>query len=120
MTTVRILCDNNIGRLDFLGEHGFAALIEGKQGRFLFDTGQGLTLPHNLKAAGLELRDLQAVVLSHGHYDHTGGLPCVLQQGSKDRGGSGNQVPERKLPGPAAGRPKAFCVKERPECRRAW
>jgi 7,8-dihydropterin-6-yl-methyl-4-(beta-D-ribofuranosyl)aminobenzene 5'-phosphate synthase len=80
MTTVRILCDNNIGRLDFLGEHGFAALIEGEQGRFLFDTGQGLTLPHNVRAAGLDLRGLQAVVLSHGHYDHTGGLTWVLQQ----------------------------------------
>jgi 7,8-dihydropterin-6-yl-methyl-4-(beta-D-ribofuranosyl)aminobenzene 5'-phosphate synthase len=80
MTTVRILCDNSIGRLDFLGEHGFAALIECTEGRFLFDTGQGLTLPHNVKAAGIDLRDLRAVVLSHGHYDHTGGLPWVLQQ----------------------------------------
>lgn len=80
MTTIHILCDNSIGRNDFLGEHGFAALIERPEGRYLFDTGQGLTLPHNLRQAGLGLDGLRAVILSHGHYDHTGGLGWVLQE----------------------------------------
>jgi 7,8-dihydropterin-6-yl-methyl-4-(beta-D-ribofuranosyl)aminobenzene 5'-phosphate synthase len=80
VTTIRILCDNNIGSVDFLGEHGFAAHVAHPAGALLFDTGQGLTLAHNLKASGLSLTDLGAVVLSHGHYDHTGGLSWVLEQ----------------------------------------
>jgi 7,8-dihydropterin-6-yl-methyl-4-(beta-D-ribofuranosyl)aminobenzene 5'-phosphate synthase len=80
VTTIRILCDNSIARTDFLGEHGFAALIERPEGRFLFDTGQGFTLPHNAQQAGLTLQGLSAAILSHGHYDHTGGLGWVLTQ----------------------------------------
>ncbi|MCB2169725.1 MAG: MBL fold metallo-hydrolase [Deltaproteobacteria bacterium] len=80
MTTVQILCDNNIGRMDFLGEHGFAALIEHDDKTYLFDTGQGHTLPHNVKSGGFKLGDIEAILLSHGHFDHTGGLPWVLEQ----------------------------------------
>jgi len=80
MTTVQILCDNNIGRIDFLGEHGFAALIEHEGKPYLFDTGQGHTLPHNVKAGGFPLDGIEAILLSHGHFDHTGGLPWVLGQ----------------------------------------
>ncbi len=80
MTTIQILCDNNIGRMDFLGEHGFAAHVTRDSGAYLFDTGQGLTLPHNIRQGGLRLEDLDAVILSHGHYDHTGGLAWVLEQ----------------------------------------
>ncbi len=80
MTTIRILCDNNIEGVDFLGEHGFAAHVAHPAGELLFDTGQGHTLPHNLKASGACLTTVGAVVLSHGHYDHTGGLAWVLEQ----------------------------------------
>ncbi len=79
-TTIQILCDNNIGRMDFLGEHGFAAHVNHDSGAYLFDTGQGMTLPHNVRQGGLRLEDLDAVILSHGHYDHTGGLGWVLEQ----------------------------------------
>ena len=80
MTTVQILCDNNIGRIDFLGEHGFAALIEHDDKTYLFDTGQGHTLPHNVKSGGFQLDGIEAILLSDGHFDHTGGLPWVLEQ----------------------------------------
>ena len=81
MTTVQILCDNSISRLDFLGEHGFSVLIERDGGRLLFDTGQGLTLPHHLKAAGLALRGPRSVGLSPGHFRPTGCLGCWGRRG---------------------------------------
>ena len=80
MTTVRILCDNNIAGTDFLGEHGFAALVTHRAESYLFDTGPGHTIAHNVKQSGTRLADLGAVLLSHGHYDHTGGLAWVLTQ----------------------------------------
>ncbi len=84
MSTVQILCDNNIGRMDFMGEHGFAALIEHRDKTYLLDTGQGLTLPHNVKNGDVDLQTIEAILLSHGHFDHTGGLSWVLEQtGSK-------------------------------------
>jgi 7,8-dihydropterin-6-yl-methyl-4-(beta-D-ribofuranosyl)aminobenzene 5'-phosphate synthase len=80
VTTVQILCDNNIAGIDFLGEHGFSAVVACNAGQYLFDTGQGWTLPHNARQRGLRFDDLDGIFLSHGHYDHTGGLRWVLEQ----------------------------------------
>lgn len=84
MTAIQILCDNNIGHIDFLGEHGFSVLIEHRDKTYLFDTGQGVTLPHNVKKGDFDLQSIETIFLSHGHFDHTGGLSWVLEQtGSK-------------------------------------
>jgi 7,8-dihydropterin-6-yl-methyl-4-(beta-D-ribofuranosyl)aminobenzene 5'-phosphate synthase len=79
-TTVTVLCENTAaGPMGLLGEHGFAALIRGADGPLLFDTGQSVSLENNAPALGVELREVETVVLSHGHFDHTGGLPAVLR-----------------------------------------
>jgi 7,8-dihydropterin-6-yl-methyl-4-(beta-D-ribofuranosyl)aminobenzene 5'-phosphate synthase len=68
-----------------LGEHGFAALVEHDGGALLFDTGQGRTLLHNAERMGKDLSRVGQVVLSHGHYDHSGGLlPLLVAHGQKE------------------------------------
>ena len=63
----------------YQGEHGLAFLVEAEAGRVLFDTGaSGDVLLHNLEVAGVEPTEIDALVLSHGHRDHTGGLPAFL------------------------------------------
>ncbi len=77
---VTILCENSASPpLPVLGEHGFAAFIETGHGNYLFDTGQGLSLSHNAKYLKKDLSTINSVFLSHGHYDHTGGLTHVVK-----------------------------------------
>jgi len=61
-------------------EHGFSALIELNGKTILFDTGQSGAFADNAKALGKRLEEVDAVVLSHGHYDHTGGVPVLLEK----------------------------------------
>jgi len=79
---ITVLCDNCVGPVSgTLGEHGFAALIE-REGEepILFDTGQGFTLLHNAARMRKDLSQVRKVVISHGHFDHTGGLMPLLKQ----------------------------------------
>lgn len=77
---ITIVCDNTVGPLSgTLGEHGFAALVEHEGESLLFDTGAGETLLHNAQRMNRDLRAVKRVVLSHGHYDHTGGLWPLLR-----------------------------------------
>ena len=81
--TITVLCENSVERVSpagLLGEHGFACHLATPYGKFLFDTGSGLSLLHNARRLGVDLSDLQGIIISHGHYDHTGGLEQVLQE----------------------------------------
>lgn len=80
MTTITILCENSVARPGgLIAEHGFAALIETPSSSILFDTGQGFGLIHNAQEIGRDLQKISSVVLSHGHLDHSGGLPALLE-----------------------------------------
>lgn len=57
---------------------GFSAFVQFKQQKFLFDTGADATiLTNNARALGLDLADLDGVIISHNHWDHVYGLPAV-------------------------------------------
>ncbi|MFH0921841.1 MAG: MBL fold metallo-hydrolase [Fibrobacterota bacterium] len=75
-----LVCDNNARRPGLSPEHGLSIWLEAGNRSVLFDTGQGTYLPANLKTLSLPLDTLDAVVISHGHYDHTGGLAFVMEQ----------------------------------------
>ncbi len=76
---ITILCENTVGRLIGSGEHGFSAFIETEQGNYLFDTGSGYSIVANSLELKKDLRSIKRIFLSHGHSDHTGGLPQVLK-----------------------------------------
>jgi len=73
-----VLADDVAGPRGLLAEHGLSLWVETGDHRVLFDTGQGLVLEHNARALGIPLARADAVVLTHGHYDHTGGLAAAL------------------------------------------
>ena len=58
----------------FLPEFGLALVLDTGSGRYLFDTGAGQALTANLELLGIAAESIRSVILSHGHYDHTGGL----------------------------------------------
>jgi len=75
---ITVLVDNRAGE-GLLSEHGLSFWIEADGKRILFDTGQG-ALEFNARILGVNLAETDTLVLSHGHYDHTGGIPMVLRE----------------------------------------
>jgi 7,8-dihydropterin-6-yl-methyl-4-(beta-D-ribofuranosyl)aminobenzene 5'-phosphate synthase len=79
--TVTILYDNTAFAPGTEADWGFACLVEGIGKTILFDTG---TKPevffHNVEALDVDLDDVDVVVISHEHGDHTGSLARVLEQ----------------------------------------
>jgi 7,8-dihydropterin-6-yl-methyl-4-(beta-D-ribofuranosyl)aminobenzene 5'-phosphate synthase len=76
---LKIIVDNLISFSRLKAEHGFCMLIETADNKILFDTGQSSLLIENSLKMGIDLRDITKVVISHGHYDHTGGLLSLLE-----------------------------------------
>ncbi|ACQ93268.1 beta-lactamase domain protein [Tolumonas auensis DSM 9187] len=72
-----VICDNHAAE-GLLPEHGLAFVLRADKNNILFDTGSGETLIHNATRLGIDLADITYLVLSHGHFDHTGGIAQVL------------------------------------------
>ena len=71
---ISVLNENTAGKRGFLAEHGLSLLIEHGGKRFLFDAGQTGVFLHNAEKLGEDLTQLDGIILSHGHFDHCGGL----------------------------------------------
>jgi 7,8-dihydropterin-6-yl-methyl-4-(beta-D-ribofuranosyl)aminobenzene 5'-phosphate synthase len=76
---ITTLVENLVYKVELVAEHGLSMLIETKNRKILFDTGQSGVLVQNAKLMGIDLNDIDAVVISHGHFDHTGGLKSFLE-----------------------------------------
>ena len=74
-----------MGKRWLIAEHGFSAVVKvacnGGGESLLFDTGLSRDgMMHNFEVLGIKPRDIQAIVLSHGHIDHTNGLLAVISR----------------------------------------
>jgi 7,8-dihydropterin-6-yl-methyl-4-(beta-D-ribofuranosyl)aminobenzene 5'-phosphate synthase len=79
MSFITVLVDNTAQNPDlYQAEHGLSYWIEYEGHNILFDTGAGDALMPNMKTLGLDPLKIDAVVISHGHYDHIGGLAQIL------------------------------------------
>jgi 7,8-dihydropterin-6-yl-methyl-4-(beta-D-ribofuranosyl)aminobenzene 5'-phosphate synthase len=79
------LIENLVNTENLYAEHGLSLYIETNNRKILFDTGQSGLFLQNAKKLGVTIEDIDCVVLSHGHYDHTGGLYPFLKVNSKAR-----------------------------------
>ena len=75
---VKALMENTACSGEFSAEHGLSLYLEACGHKFLFDTGQSGAFSENAGKLGVDLADIDFTVLSHGHYDHGGGLRTFL------------------------------------------
>ena len=80
---ITTLSDNTAGRGRFLAEWGLSFLVETGEVNILFDTGKGVSASHNAATVRFDLSQIDKIVLSHGHNDHTGGLRQILRKMKK-------------------------------------
>ena len=74
---IAILAENTTYKTHFYAEHGLSFYIEKGDTKILFDTGQSDLFIKNAQLMDIQLKSLDAIFMSHGHYDHTGGLVAL-------------------------------------------
>lgn len=78
---VTTLIENKLGdRKDLYNEHGISVYIEAGGKNILFDTGQSGNFINNAKRLQINLKNLDTVILSHGHHDHSGGFKRLIKE----------------------------------------
>jgi 7,8-dihydropterin-6-yl-methyl-4-(beta-D-ribofuranosyl)aminobenzene 5'-phosphate synthase len=83
---ISVVVDNSSpinARKPFIAEHGLSLLIEHSGKKILLDTGQGTACVLNLSIMGIHASHIDMISLSHGHYDHAGGIIHILQHAAK-------------------------------------
>jgi len=78
--TLTYLIENTAAAPGLASEHGLSVLVQTTEHTFLFDTGASPAFLDNADRLGIDLWKVEAIALSHGHYDHTGGLEAFLER----------------------------------------
>jgi len=80
---ISMLIENTACKESLAYEHGLSLYIETKRHKILFDTGQSSAFADNAEKMGVDLAGVDIAVLSHGHYDHGGGIARFLEINGK-------------------------------------
>lgn len=80
---IKALVENTSISEDYASEHGLSLYIETKNRKILFDVGASELFLKNAKRLGVNIVDVDFLVISHGHYDHGGGLKAFLKENTK-------------------------------------
>lgn len=81
MIKITTLIENNVKEKSLLhSEHGLSFYIQADNLNILFDTGQSGSFVENANKLNIDLEKIDYVILSHGHYDHTGGFKRLVKE----------------------------------------
>ncbi len=75
---ISVLCENTSKKPNIAYEHGLSLFIETEKHNILFDMGQTDLFAKNAREMNIDLKKVDIAILSHGHYDHGGGLQTFL------------------------------------------
>lgn len=82
---IKALMENRGKSEEYFAEHGLSLYIETNTRKLLFDTGETEKFLSNADKLGVDLSDVDIVIISHGHYDHAGGIASFLEKNEKAR-----------------------------------
>ena len=80
---IKTLVENTALSKDFGSEHGLSLYIETNSRKILFDVGAGELFLENAKKLNVDISEVDYLIISHGHYDHGGGLKAFLRENTK-------------------------------------
>ncbi len=83
MISIVTLIENLVYKQGLVAEHGLSFYINTPTKKILFDTGQSGAFISNAIALGIDISEVDVLVISHGHYDHTGGINKFLSINNK-------------------------------------